>query len=58
MEISGKELLHFHQETSSLIGYQTNHMTNMFCLINPTLAMSQTMSAFVLWSMTKHAVFL
>ena len=28
MDISGKELLHFHQEISSLIGYQTNHRTN------------------------------
>ena len=30
MEISGKELLHFNQETSSLISNQTNHRTNMF----------------------------
>ena len=30
MEISGKRLFHFHQETSSLIGNQTNHRTNMF----------------------------
>ena len=30
MEISGKGLLHFHQETSSLIGYHNNHRTNMF----------------------------
>ena len=29
MEISGKGLLHFYQETSSLIGNQTNHRTNM-----------------------------
>ena len=29
MDIFGKELLHFHQETSSLISYQTNHRTNM-----------------------------
>ena len=30
MEISGKGLLHFDQETSSLIGNQTYHRTNMF----------------------------
>ena len=30
MEISGKKLLYFHQETSTLICYQTNHRTNMF----------------------------
>ena len=48
MEISGRGLLHFYQQASSLIGNQTNHRTNMFCLINPTLAMSKTMSAFVL----------
>ena len=30
MEISRKGLLHFYQETSSLIGNQTNHRTNMF----------------------------
>ena len=29
MEISGEGLLHFHQETSSLICYQTNHKTNI-----------------------------
>ena len=58
MGISGKGVLHFHQETPSLIGYQTNRRTNMFCLINPTLAMSRAMSAFVLWSMPKLAVFL
>ena len=29
MEISGKGLLHFYQETSSLIDNQTNHGTNM-----------------------------
>ena len=28
-EISGKGLLYFYQETSSLIGNQTNHRTNM-----------------------------
>ena len=27
---SGKGLFHFHQETSSLIGNQTNHRTDMF----------------------------
>ena len=48
MEISGKGLLRFYQQASSLIGNQTNHRTNMFCLIIPTLAMSQTMLAFVL----------
>ena len=48
MEISGKGLLHFYQQAPSLIGNQTNFRTNMFCLINPTLAMSQTMRAFVL----------
>ena len=32
MVISGKGLLHFHQESSSLIGNQTNHRKNMFCL--------------------------
>ena len=31
MEISGKGLLYFYQQTSSLIGNQTNHRTNM-CL--------------------------
>ena len=30
MEISGKGLLHFYQETSSLMGYQAIHRTNMF----------------------------
>ena len=30
MEITGKGELHFHQETPSLIGNQTNHKTNMF----------------------------
>ena len=30
MEISGKGLLHFYQDTSSLLGNQTNHRTNMF----------------------------
>ena len=30
MEISGKGCLHFHQQASSLIGYQTNHRTSMF----------------------------
>ena len=30
MEISGKGLLHFYQQASSLIGNQTNHRTNMF----------------------------
>ena len=30
LEISGKEELHFHQETPSLIGNQTNHRANMF----------------------------
>ena len=29
MEISGKGLLHFYQQASSLIGIQTNHRTNM-----------------------------
>ena len=48
MESSGKEPRHFYQQASSLIGYQTNHGTNMICLINATLAMSQTMRAFVL----------
>ena len=48
MEISGTGLLHFYQQASSLIGNQTNHRTNMFCLIYPTLAMIQTMSAFLL----------
>ena len=48
MEISGKGLHHLYHQASSLIGNQANHRTNMFCLINPTLAMSQTMSAFVL----------
>ena len=31
MDISGKGLLHFYQQASSLIGNQTNHRTNM-CL--------------------------
>ena len=30
MEISGKGLLHFHKEASSLIGNQTNYRTNIF----------------------------
>ena len=30
MEISGKGLLHFDQETLSLVGNQTFHRTNMF----------------------------
>ena len=29
MESSGKEPRHFYQQASSLIGYQTNHGTNM-----------------------------
>ena len=33
MEISEKGLLHFHQETLSLIGNQTNHRTNIFFLL-------------------------
>ena len=49
MEISGKGLLiFFYKNTSSLMGNQANHRTHMFCLMNPALAMSQTMSAFVL----------
>ena len=49
MDISGKGLLYFHQETSSLISSQTNHRTYIFfCLIYPTLAMSPTIIAFVL----------
>ena len=35
MEINGKGLLHFDQETSSFIGYQTNHRTNMFSAYQP-----------------------
>ena len=35
MEISGKGLLHFDQETSSLIGNQTYHRTNMFSPYQP-----------------------
>ena len=42
MEISGKGLLYFYQQTSSLIGNQTNHRTNCVCLINPTLAISHS----------------
>ena len=53
MEISGKGLL-FYQQASSLIGNQTCHRTNMYFLINPTLAMNQNMRAFVLWSIAKH----
>ena len=30
MEISRKGLLHFYQQTSSSMGTQTNHRTNMF----------------------------
>ena len=37
MEISGKGLLHFYQETSSLIGNQTYHRTN---IISPYLSNS------------------
>ena len=48
MEISGKGLLHFYQDTSSLLGNQANHRTNMFLPYDPTLALSRTMSAFVL----------
>ena len=39
MEISGKGLLNIFQQISSLMGNQTNHMTNVF--IHPTLAMSE-----------------
>ena len=46
MDISGEGLLHVYKQTSSLIGSKTNHRTNMFCLVNPNLAMSQTLSAF------------
>ena len=42
MEISGKGLLHFHQESSSFITGQT-----CVCLVNLTLALRQTMGAFV-----------
>ena len=35
MEISGKGLLHFDLETSSLIGNQTYHRTNMFSPYQP-----------------------
>ena len=35
MEISGKGLLHFDPETSSLIGNQTYHRTNMFSPYQP-----------------------
>ena len=35
MEISGKGLPHFDQETSSLIGNQTYHRTNMFSPYQP-----------------------
>ena len=56
MEIPGKFLFHFDQETSSLIGNQTYQ--TCLRLIHPILAMSWTMSAFVLRSMVKHAVFL
>ena len=35
MEISGKGLLHFDQETLSLIGYQTYHRANMFSPYQP-----------------------
>ena len=30
-EISGKGLLHFYQQASSLMDPQTNHWTNLFC---------------------------
>ena len=43
-----KGMTSFYHETSSLICNQTFHRTNIFRLIGPTLAMSQTMSAFVL----------
>ena len=33
MEIPEKGLFHFYQQSSSLIGNQTNHMTNMFCQV-------------------------
>ena len=58
MEISGKGLLYFYQQASTMIDNQTNHITNRFSLTNITLAIGQTMSAFVLWSMTHCAVFL
>ena len=45
VEIYGKGLLHFYKQASSLIGSQTNHMTN---IINPTVVMSKTKRAFVL----------
>ena len=48
MEISGKGLLYFYKQTSSLMGNKPNQRTNMFCRVNPTLAMSRTMGAFVL----------
>ena len=35
MEISGKDLLHFDQETASLIGNQTYHRTIMFSPYQP-----------------------
>ena len=48
MEILGGGFLHFYQQPSSLIGYQTNHRTNIFAKFYLTLAMSQTISAIVL----------
>ena len=44
MEIMEKDYLYFYQQASSLI---VTGQTCV-CLINPTLAMSETMSAFVL----------
>ena len=39
MEISGKGLLHFDQETASLIGNQTYHRTNMFSPDQPNYSL-------------------
>ena len=43
-----KGMTSFLSRNLSLIGNQLDHRTNMFCLIDPTLAMSRTLSAFVL----------
>ena len=41
MEISGKGLLHYYQQASSLMGHQTYHTTSMFYLIKLTLTRVQ-----------------
>ena len=48
MDISEKGLLRFYKQVSSLMDNRIYHRRNMFCLMNPTLVMTQPMSDFEL----------